>query len=83
MCCKYFSLLSDANLFNSLEVSRSRRAYEGAHVFTQHLEDGCKSDKSEDFEVINRIVNPEGANGWAIVKASDNKAVLGMVSALV
>ena len=23
----------------------------------------------------NRVLNPEGANGWAIVKASDHKAV--------
>ena len=47
----------------------------GADVFTQYVEDGCGSDKFEGFEVIKRVENPEGANGWAIVKESDHKAV--------
>ena len=47
----------------------------GADIFAQYVENGCESDKFEGFEVINRVVNPEGASGWAIVKASDHKAV--------
>ena len=47
----------------------------GADVFAQYVESGCESDKFEGFEVINRVVNPKGASGWAIVKASDHKAV--------
>ena len=45
----------------------------GADIFAQYVESGCESDKFEGFEVINRVVNPEGASGWAIVKASDQK----------
>ena len=44
-------------------------------VIAQYVEKGCKSDKFEGFKAINRVVNTEGANGWAIVKASDHKAV--------
>ena len=55
----------------------------GADVFTQYVEDGCGSDKFEGFEVIKRVVNPEGANGWAIVKESRSQSSLEMVSALV
>ena len=47
----------------------------GAYVFAQYIESGCELDKFEGFDVINRVVNPEGVNGWAIVKASDHKAV--------
>ena len=32
----------------------------GADVFAQYVESGCESDKFEGFEVINRVVNPEG-----------------------
>ena len=46
----------------------------GSDVFAQYVESGCESDKFEGFEVINRVVNPEGAIGWAIVKASDHIA---------
>ena len=38
-------------------------------------EGGAEHDKFEGFEVVLRVVNPEGANGWEIVKASDHKAV--------
>ncbi len=35
----------------------------GADVFAQYVESGCESDKFEGFEVINRVINPEGASG--------------------
>ncbi|WP_269625023.1 DUF3303 family protein [Prochlorococcus marinus] len=35
----------------------------GAEVFAQYIESGCESDKFDGFEVINRVVNPERANG--------------------
>ena len=47
----------------------------GAYVFAQYVENGSESDKFEGFEIINRVVNPEGANRWAIVKAFDHNAV--------
>ena len=47
----------------------------GADVFAQYVESGCESEKFEGFEIINRVVNPEGASGWAIIKAYDHKAV--------
>ncbi|WP_269615640.1 DUF3303 domain-containing protein [Prochlorococcus marinus] len=40
----------------------------GGSVFTQYVESDCESYKFEGFEDINRVVNPEGASGWAIVK---------------
>tara|TARA_Y100001968_G_C19247329_1_gene662589 strand:+ start:234 stop:515 length:282 start_codon:yes stop_codon:yes gene_type:complete len=40
----------------------------GADVFAQHVEIGCDQDKYEVFEVINRVVNPEGELRWAIEK---------------
>ena len=46
----------------------------GADVFAQYVESGCESDNFEGFEVINRVVNSEWENGWAIVKPSDQKA---------
>ena len=75
MGCNDIFLVVNANLFNSLAISWSRSTYERADVFAQYVESGCESDKFEGFEVINRVVNPEGASGWAIVKASDHKAV--------
>ena len=47
----------------------------GADVFAQYVENGCEKDKYEGLEDINRVVNPEGANGWAVVKTTDHKAI--------
>ena len=47
----------------------------GADIFAQYFESGDKSYKFEGFEVINRVVNPEGTKGWAFIKGSDHKAV--------
>ena len=47
----------------------------GADVFALYVESGYESDKFKGLEVINRVVNPEGAIEWAIVKAYDHKAV--------
>ena len=54
----------------------------GADVFDRYVENCFESDKFEGFEVINRVVNPEGLME-RIVKDSDQKAILRMVSALV
>ncbi len=48
----------------------------GGNVFAQYVESGCESDNLEGFEVINRVVNPEGANGMGDCKSSRSKAVL-------
>tara|TARA_B100000579_G_C22420042_1_gene660377 strand:+ start:185 stop:400 length:216 start_codon:yes stop_codon:yes gene_type:complete len=48
----------------------------GANLFAQYIESCSELDKFEGVEVIKRVVNPEGAIGWAIVKASDHKTVL-------
>ena len=47
----------------------------GCDAFAAYLESGAERDKYEGFEIVTRVVNPEGANGWEIVKASDHKAV--------
>ncbi len=43
--------------------------------FAVYLECGSEHDKFEGFEVVLRVVNPEGVNGWESVKALDHKAV--------
>ena len=30
---------------------------------------------SKDSEFLNRVLNPQGANGWAIVQASDHSKI--------
>ena len=56
----------------------------GADVFAQYVESGCESDKFEGFEVINRVVNPEGASGWmGDCQSIRSQNRLEMVSALV
>jgi hypothetical protein len=52
-----------------------RKTYKSAQVFAQFVESSCGSDKFEGFQVINRVVNPKGANGWVIVEASNHKAI--------
>ena len=68
MCYNNNFLLFDANLFYTLEVSFQEVHIKGADVFAQYVKSGWESEKHEDFEVINRIVNPEGNSGWATVK---------------
>tara|TARA_B100000700_G_C14344884_1_gene534457 strand:+ start:45 stop:272 length:228 start_codon:yes stop_codon:yes gene_type:complete len=55
-------------LYHSLLQLRSKGTHEGDQIFAQYVESVCESDKFEGFDVINRIVNPAGAYGWAIVK---------------
>ena len=47
----------------------------GCDAFCEYLEGVFKYDKFEGFEVVLRVVNPDVANGWEIVKASNHKAV--------
>ncbi len=54
--------------------------YQEAHIkgcdaFAEYLEGGTEYYKFESFEVVLRVINPEDANGWEIIKASDHKAV--------
>ena len=65
-----------------MAVSRSKKTYKWAEFFAQHVDSSCGSDKFEGFEVINRVVNPEGANGWVIVKTIQSQSNLKMVQTL-
>ena len=46
----------------------------GCNAFAAYLESDAERDKYGGFKIDTRVINPEGANGWEIVKASDNKA---------
>ncbi len=48
---------------------------QGAEAFAGFVEGGCEGDEFEGFKVINRVVNPEGANGWAIVESSNHQNI--------
>ncbi len=41
-------------------------------TFTDYVKEGFPYDSFEGFKVLNRVLNPQGANGWAIVQASDH-----------
>ena len=49
--------------------------FKGGDAFASFIEEGCQGDEFEGFKVINRVVNPEGANGWAIVEASNHQNI--------
>lgn len=49
--------------------------FEGADAFVQYVEGGCPNDRFEGFEVVNRVLSPQNGTGWAIVKASNHKAI--------
>ena len=49
---------------------------QGAEAFAGFVEGGCEGDEFDGFKVINRVVNPEGANGWAIVELQTIKHLL-------
>jgi len=40
---------------------------QGAEAFAGFVEGGCEGDEFDGFKVVNRVVNPEGANGWAML----------------
>ena len=44
-------------------------------LYHSRLQLRSKDSIDETNLLINRVLNPEWANGWAIVKASDHKAV--------
>ena len=48
---------------------------QGAEVFAEYVEKGCEGDQFNGFKVVNRVVNPEGANGWAIVESSNHQNI--------
>ena len=64
-----------ANLYYSLAIPRSRKSYARAEAFAGFVEGGCEGDKFDGFKVVNRVVNPEGANGWAIVESSNHQNI--------
>ena len=44
-------------------------------AFAGFVEGGCQGDEFDGFKVVNRVVNPEGANGWAIVESANHKNI--------
>ena len=36
-------------------------------TFTDYVKEGSPYDSFEGFKVLNRVLNPQGANDWAIV----------------
>ena len=48
---------------------------QGAEAFAGFVEGGCEGDEFDGFKVLNRVVNPEGANGWAIVESSNHQNI--------
>ena len=47
----------------------------GTEAFAGFIEGGCQVDEFEGFKVVNRVVNPEGANGWAILESSSHQNI--------
>ena len=54
-----------------------------AEVFAKYVESGCESNKFEGFEIINGVMNPEGARGWSDCKRNRSQSSFKMVSARV
>ena len=48
---------------------------QGAEVFAAFVEGGCEGDEFDGFKVVNRVVNPEGANGWAIIESVNHQNI--------
>ena len=48
---------------------------QGAEAFAGFVEGGCEGDEFDGFKVLNRVLNPEGANGWAIVESSNHQNI--------
>ena len=49
--------------FPSMEASMK-----ATKTFTDYEKEGSPYDSFEGFKVLNRVLNPQGANGWAIVQ---------------
>ena len=61
--------------FPSLEASMK-----ATKTFTDYVKEGSPYDSFEGFKVLNRVLNPLLANGWAIVQAlSVLSAILNML----
>ena len=56
--------------FPSMEASMK-----ATKTFTDYVKEGSPYDSFEGFKVLNRVLNPQGANGWAIVQASDHSKI--------
>ena len=50
-------------------------AYMPLELKKKLVEEGCEGDEFDGFKVVNRVVNPEGANGWAIVESSNHQNI--------
>ena len=48
---------------------------QGAEAFASFVEGGCEGDEFEGFKVVNRVLNPQGANGWAIIESSNHQNI--------
>ena len=44
-------------------------------AFAFFVKGGCQGDEIEGFKVVNRVVNPEGANDWAILESSSHQNI--------
>ena len=47
----------------------------GIEAFAGFVEGGCQGYEFDGFKVVNRVVNPEGANSWAIVESSNHRNI--------
>ena len=48
---------------------------QGVEAFIGFVEGGCEGDEFDGFKVVNRVLNPEGANGWAIVESANHQNI--------
>ena len=44
---------------------------QGAETFAGFVEGGCQGDEFDGFKVLNRVVNPEGANVLSLIHISE------------
>tara|TARA_Y100001970_G_C14230833_1_gene858523 strand:+ start:1638 stop:1937 length:300 start_codon:yes stop_codon:yes gene_type:complete len=57
------------------EFGNSENHNAAAKAFVDLLESGGQKDIFDGFQLVIRVINPQGFNGWAIVKSSDHKAI--------
>ena len=59
-----------------LAIPRSRNSNERYRSFCYFVEGGCQVDEFQGFKVVNRVVNLEVDNGWAILESSSHQNIL-------
>ena len=53
-----------------MAVPSMEASMKATKTFTDYVKEGSPYDSFEGFKVLNRVLNPQGANDWAIVQAS-------------